>query len=125
MGRIIQVGGTWPSHDAGERHFFQLGAPGGATKDEYVSGGERVERYLAAHCSKERRFLFPPCDGERVEAEWGFEPELREDIERLAMRRGWLPAPLRLEDVKRFLATRSYPGVAWIEPGAEDRLKAA
>lgn len=80
---------TWPAHDAGERHFFQLGAPGGATKDEYVSGGPRVARYLSKHGSTEERFLFPRCDGERVEAEWGFEPELLRDIEDLAERRGW------------------------------------
>ena len=79
----------WPAHDAGERHFFQIGAPGGAEKDEYVSGSERVARYLAKHGSKETRFRYPRCDGERVEAEWGFEPELRADIERLARERGW------------------------------------
>lgn len=80
---------TWPAHVAGERHFFQLGAPGGARRDEYVSGGPRVERYLARFSAPEKRFRFPPKDGDFVEAEWGFEPALRADLERLAREKGY------------------------------------
>jgi hypothetical protein len=36
-----------------------------------------------------RRWDSPQPDGTSPEAEWGFEPTLRDDVERLARRRGW------------------------------------
>jgi hypothetical protein len=96
--RSLKPGGTifvmecnlqWPTRKYGERHLFQFGALGGATPEEYLHGGQRVEDYLARYRSPHRRWEPPPPDGERPEAEWGFEPTLREDIDRLARQQGY------------------------------------
>jgi hypothetical protein len=79
----------WPTTRVGARHVFQFGALGGATAEEFLRGGERVVRYLARYRSHRRRWDPPEPDGERPEAEWGFEPSLLEDIERFARERGY------------------------------------
>jgi hypothetical protein len=80
---------AWPTTRVGERHIFQHGAPGGATKEEFIRGSERVEDYLARYGSHRRRWDPPEPDGERPEAEWGFAPSLRADVERFASERGY------------------------------------
>jgi hypothetical protein len=80
---------TWPTTRIGERHVFQFGALGGATPEEYLRGSERVEDYLARYGSHRQHWDPPQPDGERPEAEWGFEPVLREDIERFAREKGY------------------------------------
>ena len=79
----------WPTTRIGERHVFQFGALGGATPEEFLRGSERVEDYLARYGSHRKRWDPPQPDGERPEAEWGFEPILREDIERFAREKGY------------------------------------
>lgn len=79
----------WPSTRVADRHFFQFGALGGATPEEYYQGSQRVEDYLRRYQSHRRRWDAPEPDAERPEAEWGFEPALRDDVERLAQRRGY------------------------------------
>jgi hypothetical protein len=79
----------WPTTRIGERHVFQFGALGGATPEEYLRGSERVEDYLARYGSHRQHWDPPQPDGERPEAEWGFEPVLREDIERFAREKGY------------------------------------
>src|SRR5215208_1967688 len=86
---LVECQRTWPTTGIGERHVFQHGAPGGATEEEFIRGSERVEDYLARYGSHRRRWDSPEPDGERPEAEWGFEPTLREDVEELARRRGY------------------------------------
>lgn len=49
---------------------------------------ERVEDYLQRYDSPVRRWDPPPPDNNRPEAEWGFEPALREDVIDFAQRRG-------------------------------------
>jgi hypothetical protein len=80
---------AWPTLQVAERHYFQMGAHGGATPEEYLDGSQRVEHYLRRYGSRRHRWLYPEPDAERPEAEWGFEPALREDVERLAWRRGY------------------------------------
>ena len=80
----------WPTTRLGERYIFQFGALGGATREEYHQGGERVEDYLARYGSHRRRWEPPAADAERPEAEWGFEPRLADDIEHFATARGCL-----------------------------------
>ncbi|MBW3536566.1 MAG: hypothetical protein KY395_02180 [Actinobacteria bacterium] len=80
---------TWPTTQVGDRHVFQHGALGGATEEEFLHGSERVEAYLEREESHRRRWDSPEPDGESPEAEWGFEPELMQDIERMARRRGY------------------------------------
>lgn len=86
---VAECGLKWPTTRVGERHVFQFGALGGATVGEFLHGSERVEEYLARYGSHRRRWDPPEPDGERPEAEWGFEPTLREDIERFARERGF------------------------------------
>ena len=86
---VAECGLKWPTTRVEERHVFQFGALGGATSEEFLHGGERVEEYLARYGSRRRRWDPPEPDSERPEAEWGFESTLREDIERFARERGY------------------------------------
>ncbi|MGH7826272.1 MAG: hypothetical protein ACREQ7_14000 [Candidatus Binatia bacterium] len=86
---IVECGLKWPTKKLGERHIFQFGALGGATPDEYYHGGKRVEDYLTRYNSHRKRWEPPAPDGDRPEAEWGFEPQLRADIEQFATRHGF------------------------------------
>ncbi len=79
----------WPTTRVAERHVFQHGAPGGASPEEYLRGSGRVEKYLERYGSHRRRWDPPAPDGESPEAEWGFEPALGEDVERVASERGY------------------------------------
>ncbi|MBI4497434.1 MAG: hypothetical protein HY689_06000 [Chloroflexi bacterium] len=86
---LIECGLSWPTTQVDDRYLFQFGALGGPTTQEYFCGGPRVEDYLRRYQSYRRRWDPPPPNGDRPEAEWGFEPTLREDVERLARRRGY------------------------------------
>lgn len=86
---ILECQRTWPSVHGGERHVFQHGALGGATEDEFMKGRERVEAYLERYGSRIRRWHWPePTEG-TPEAEWGFEPALKDDIDAFAKRHGY------------------------------------
>ncbi|MDQ2696985.1 MAG: hypothetical protein M3Z21_16735 [Pseudomonadota bacterium] len=78
----------WPACRAADRHFFQFGALGGMTPEEYLHGSPRLAAFLKRQGSRHRRWQWPPPDGEYPEAEWGFEPSLRADIKDFARRRG-------------------------------------
>lgn len=95
---LVECRRTWPTTRIGERHVFQHGTPGGATEEEFIHGSERVEDYLARYGSHRRRWDSPEPDGERPEAEWGFEPTLREDVEKLASRHGYRLRRIVFED---------------------------
>jgi hypothetical protein len=86
---VAECGLKWPTTRVEKRHVFQFGALGGATSEEFLRGSERVEAYLARYGSRRRRWEPPEPDGERPEAEWGFESTLREDVERFASERGY------------------------------------
>lgn len=86
---IVDCGKRWPTTQVAERHIFQFGAVGGPTIEEYFSGGPRVANYLRRMGSTVRCWDAPPPDGERPEAEWGFDAELLGDITRLAERQGY------------------------------------
>lgn len=95
---VLPPGGTifvtecnlqWPTTRISDRHVFQFGALGGATIDEFHHGSPRVEEYLERYNSHVRKWDAPEPDAARPEAEWGFEPALMEDIERLARRRNY------------------------------------
>jgi hypothetical protein len=86
---LVECGLSWPTTRIAERHVFQHGALGGATPDEYLHGSARVEAYLRRYRVPRRRWDSPSPDGSSPEAEWGFEPGLRDDVERLARRHGW------------------------------------
>jgi hypothetical protein len=86
---LVECQRTWPTTQVDDRHFFQAGALGGATEEEFLHGSDRVEDYLERYGSHRRRWSPPVPDGDRPEAEWGFEPALREDVERFARDRGY------------------------------------
>jgi len=86
---VVECGLKWSTTRVGDRHVFQFGALGGATSEEFLVGSQRVENYLARYGSHRRRWDPPEPDGERPEAEWGFEPTLREDVERFAHEQGY------------------------------------
>ncbi|HZU80931.1 MAG TPA: hypothetical protein VE991_13520 [Acidimicrobiales bacterium] len=86
---LLESGHTWPTTELAPRYVFQFGGVGGLTPDEYLRGGERVATFLAAHGAKRRAWRAPEPDGERPEAEWGFEPALGEDVRRFCAEHGY------------------------------------
>jgi hypothetical protein len=78
-----------PAARVGERHVFQTGGLGDVPLQEYVQGSDRIEAFLRRQGSPHKRWEPPEPDGEHPESEWGFEPALRADVERLARRRGY------------------------------------
>ncbi len=86
---VVECGLTWPTTRRGDRHVFQFGALGGATAEEMMHGGDRVEAYLRRHGSRKARWEPPEADGVSPEAEWGFAPSLRDDVEGFAHRHGY------------------------------------
>jgi hypothetical protein len=86
---VVECERRWPVVTVGERHYFQPGAMGGARPDEYHEGSERVADYLERYDSHRRQWPVQEPDGEMPEAEWGFEPALREEILELAARHGY------------------------------------
>lgn len=95
---LVECQKRWPTTRAGERHIFQHGALGGATVEEFFQGGERVREYLKRYGPRRSRWNPPEPDGESPEAEWGFEPALREDVERLAREGGYRLRRVIFED---------------------------
>ncbi|MDQ3938415.1 MAG: hypothetical protein M3253_07015, partial [Chloroflexota bacterium] len=79
----------WPVTEVGDRHLYQFGALGGATPDEFFGGGPRVHEYLERYGSHKRAWDPPAPTALRPEAEWGFEPAIRESVYDLAEEMGW------------------------------------
>lgn len=86
---IVESRHSWPTTRVADRHVFQFGGVGGLEPDEYLHGGPRVAEFLAQQGSPRRAWSPPAPDGDRPEAEWGFEPELAEDVERFAAEHGF------------------------------------
>jgi hypothetical protein len=86
---VVHCNLAWPTTRMGERHYFQFGALGGATAEEYHNGGPRVEDYLARYRSHRRRWQPPQPTDQSPEAEWGFETALMEDLKAFALRRNF------------------------------------
>jgi len=85
---VVECRLQWPTLRRGDRHVFQFGALGGATAEAMMHGGDRVEAYLRHHGSGKTRWE-PETDGTSPEAEWGFAPSLRDDVQRFAQRHGY------------------------------------
>jgi hypothetical protein len=85
---LVESSRTWRSRAVGERAYFQFGCLGGLSEEEYHDSGARIADYLAREASPRRRWEPPEPDARRPEAEWGFHPALRPDLERLADRCG-------------------------------------
>jgi hypothetical protein len=91
---VAECGQRWPTTRIGERHLFQFGAVGGMPPEDYRDGGPQVADYLRHYGAAVSRWQAPPADGESPEAEWGFEPALRDDIAAFADRHGFQTARL-------------------------------
>jgi hypothetical protein len=86
---LVECTRTWRSRAVGERAYFQFGCLGGVSEDEYHNSGPRIADYLARERSPRRRWEPPEPDARRPEAEWGFDPTLRSDLEELAAVHGY------------------------------------
>ena len=86
---LVECGLKWPVTTISERYFFQHGALGGLEPEEYANGSPAVEHLLRSHGSHRTKWDSPPSDREAPEAEWGFEPALRDEVVALARQRGW------------------------------------
>jgi hypothetical protein len=99
---LVECERSWPTTRLGDRYIFQHGALGGASEEEFLHGSERVEEYLERYGSHKRRWDSPAPDGETPEAEWGFEPALREDVERIAAQRGYTIRRIVFDEPEHF-----------------------
>jgi hypothetical protein len=92
---VVECEQDWGTTRIGDRHVFQHGAVGGATEEEFHHGGPRVAEHLASEGVDKERWDSPQPDGRSPEAEWGFEPSLLEDIERIARERHYRVVRIR------------------------------
>jgi hypothetical protein len=86
---LVECRRSWLATEISPGHIFQHGGEGDATAEEYSYGSKRVAAYLERQGSDRRAWDPPAPDGEHPEAEWGFAPELRADVERFARRHGF------------------------------------
>lgn len=118
---LVECGLEWPSTRVDDRHYFQFGAAGGVPPGEYHEGSDRIAAFLERRGSDRERWDAPDPDDERPEAEWGFEPALRDDAVRFAADRGHEVRRLTFEDThgpspavadfyRREYASRGIPG---------------
>lgn len=105
--RCLAPGGTilvsdcaysWPMTQLSDRHFFQVGGYGGIGPREYLNGSRRVASFLRRQEAGITKWDGPEPNTDRPEAEWGFEPALLADIEKLAQRHGWKLRRVRYSD---------------------------
>lgn len=77
---VVECNLAWPIRRVSGNHFFQTGGLGGVTPEEYINGSEKVARFLKEEGSRYTDWEAPEPDGRGPEAEWGFEPEMLDDI---------------------------------------------
>ncbi|NJP31822.1 hypothetical protein [Micromonospora thermarum] len=88
----------WPTTRVGERHVFQFGAVGGLEPSQYHQGDPRIAAFLRRYGIERARWEAPRPDGDSPEAEWGFDPALREDVVAFARRHGYQVRRLTFDD---------------------------
>jgi hypothetical protein len=70
----------WPATSVGNRHTFQLGGFGSVDPYEYLNGSDRTRKFLKeVGARKDHWDTFKPT-GEMPESEWGFYPEVLNDL---------------------------------------------
>jgi len=95
---VAECGQRWPTTRIGERHVFQFGAVDGMPPQEYRDGSPEVSAYLRRYGAPVTRWQAPDADGESMEAEWGFEPGLRDDVAAFARRHGYRVVRLTFDE---------------------------
>ena len=97
LDQCLEPGGTivlidcrlsWPVTDCGGRHLFQFGALGGASAEEVHHGSPRVGEYLRRYRSHRMKWDPPKTNLIAPEAEWGFAPQLGQEVLAYATERG-------------------------------------
>ncbi|CUH40918.1 hypothetical protein JSE7799_03658 [Jannaschia seosinensis] len=91
---VVNCEQTWPLTKLSDRYFFQFGAVGGASWEDYFEGGERVRNYFRDLGKDRQRWTPPAPNYEGAEAEWGYEPELDRDLDAVAKEKGLRQARL-------------------------------
>lgn len=95
---LVECQYKWPATQVSDRHFFQVGGKGGIHRAEYVEGSPRVAEFLKQQGSEHSHWHSPPSDGDWPEAEWGFEPALREDAIAFAEENGFKVQRIMFDD---------------------------
>lgn len=104
---IINCQKKWPVTKVSDRHYFQFGGLGGTSIEEYHQGSENVRQFLQQAGATIDKWETPQTNCEMPEAEWGFAPELMEDITRLAKEKGYKIQELQFyepEDASPYIA---------------------
>lgn len=86
---LIECQYTWLSTQVSDRHFFQFGGAGMLSPEAYFDNSQQVADFLEEHNSNYQYWQPPAPDGRFPEAEWGFDPALREDVEAFARQHGY------------------------------------
>jgi hypothetical protein len=86
---LIECEKVWPVVRLSERHYFQFGAAGGASSEEYYQGGDRIRTFLAKQHASPSNWSPPKPDCNAPEAEWGFHPALHKDTQRFSEKNAW------------------------------------
>ena len=81
---IVDCDLQWPVRRINDRAVFQFGGVGGASIEEYYSGGPRVTAYLKAYGDNRQKWTPPIANEKTMESEWGFEPRLKADLYQMA-----------------------------------------
>ncbi len=116
---IVDCTRRWPVTRTSARSVFQFGAVGGMRPEEYLRGSERVRAYLARYGVDRDRWDPPEADDEAPEAEWGFDPRLREDLDVMARDHGWRVVEIRFEEPEALSEAAAALHQAWYrESGA-------
>jgi hypothetical protein len=97
---LAECGHRWPTTRLGDRHVFQVGGFGGMPPPEYHTGSLRVADYLRRYRAGVQRWPTPVPDTDSPEAEWGFEPGLRDDVMEFADRHGFRVRRLVSDDAE-------------------------
>ena len=80
---IVDCNLQWPVRRINDRAVFQFGGVGGASIEEYYSGGPRVTAYLKAYGDSRQKWTPPIANEKTMESEWGFEPRLDADLKQI------------------------------------------
>ncbi|MBD3379857.1 MAG: hypothetical protein GF408_05275 [Candidatus Omnitrophica bacterium] len=88
----------WPCKKIDGKHYFQTGGFGDVSGEEYAEGSERIEKFLAREGSKRKKWDVPGPLEDVPEGEWGYAPELEDDIKKLALKNNFKVRRIKYPD---------------------------
>lgn len=94
---LLECDLSWPITQVDDRHVYQFGGLAELPPQEYFEGSDRIEAFLDRQGAPQSQWNPPEPDGKGPEAEWGFEPTLRNDITRFAEKHGHRIRRIRFE----------------------------